>query len=116
MTVSYDMIYHIATEADWSHRTDSYAPEGWRREVFVHCSTAEQVVPVANRFFGGRHDLVLLHIDPSRLAALVVWEISEGSGEDFPHVYGAIETAAVENGEPFPGGPDGTFDWWAAPQ
>jgi uncharacterized protein (DUF952 family) len=73
------------------------------------------VVRVANRFFGGRHDLILLHIDPSRLAGLVVWEDSEGSGEDFPHVYGAIEIAAVSTVEPFPCGPRGMFDWWAPP-
>ena len=107
------MIYHIATESDWARRTDVYAPDGWRTEGFVHGSTAEQVVRVANRFFAGRRDLVLLHIDPSRLAALVVWEDGEGSGEDFPHVYGAIETAAVDASETFQCGPDGTFDWWA---
>ena len=105
------MIYHIAAEADWLRRTDVYAPVGWRADGFVHCSTEEQVLRVANRFFAGRRDLVLLHIDPSRLSALVVWEDAEG--EDFPHVYGPIETAAVATTEPFPCGPDGTFDWWS---
>ena len=114
--MSFVKIYHIATEVDWGRRTDVYVPDGWRAEGFVHCSTDEQVVRVANHLFAGRQDLVLLHIDPSGLTALVVWEDSEGSGEDFPHVYGAIETAAAENAEPFPCGPDGTFDWWTPPQ
>ena len=112
--MTYALIYHIATEADWRLRTDSYAPEGWRREGFVHCSTDEQLVRVANHIFAGRRDLVLLSIDPSQLSALVVWEDSEGSGEDFPHIYGAIEVAAVVAVEPFACGPDGTFDWWTA--
>ena len=72
--VSFVVIYHIAAEADWRGRTDVYAPGGWRAEGFVHCSTEEQVVRVANRFFAGRRDLVLLHIDPSHLSGLVVWE------------------------------------------
>ncbi len=113
--MSFVVIYHIATEADWARRTDVHAPAGWRAEGFVHCSTEEQLVRVANRFFAGRRDLVLLHIDQSRLTALVVWEDGEGSGEDFPHVYGPIESAAVVTAEPFPCGPDGTFDWWTAP-
>ena len=112
--MSFVLIYHIAAEADWRGRTDVYAPAGWRTEGFVHCSTEEQVVRVANRFFAGQRDLVLLHLDPSRLSALVVWEDGGDSGEDFPHVYGALETAAVVTAEPFPCGPDGTFDWWSS--
>ncbi len=113
--MSFVKIYHIATEPDWERRSDVYAPDGWRREGFVHCSTDEQVVRVANHLFAGRHDLVLLLIDPARLGALVVWEDTAGAGEDFPHVYGPIETAAVVTAEPFPCGSDGTFDWWAPP-
>ena len=108
------MIDHIATAVDWGRRTDVYVPDGWRAEGFVHCSTDEQVVRVANHLFAGRQDLVLLHIDPSGLTALVVWEDGEGSGEDFPHVYGAIETAAVVTAEPFAARSDGTFDWWVS--
>jgi uncharacterized protein (DUF952 family) len=110
------IINHIATETDWEQRTDTYAPEGWRSEGFVHCSTDEQLVATANRFFPSRQDLVLLRIETARLSALVVWEDGEGSGEDFPHIYGAIEVAAVVSAEPFPAGQDGTFDWWRPPQ
>ena len=67
------MIYHIATEADWARRTDVYAPAGWRDEGFVHCSTDEQVVRVANRLFTGRRDLVLLHIDPGQFVENIRW-------------------------------------------
>lgn len=112
--MTYVTIYHIATEADWGLRAETYAPEGWRDEGFIHCSTDEQLVRVANRFFAGRCDLVLLTIDPSQLSALVVWEDGEGSGEDFPHIYGAVETAAIAAAEPFQCGPEGTFDWWTA--
>jgi len=106
------MIYHIAVKADWVARGDSYAPDGWRAAGFVHCSTADQLERVADRIFAGRRDLVLLTIDPRRLAALVVWEDTAGAGEDFPHVYGSIEVAAVTEAADFLPGPDGTFRWW----
>ncbi len=107
------MIYHIATEADWVGRGATYAPAGWRDEGFIHCSTADQLVRVANRFFPGRPDLLLLEIDPARLSALVVWEDTAGSGEDYPHVYGAVEIEAVVDVTAFAAGPDSTFGWWA---
>ena len=106
------MIYHIATRADWAGRGETYAPVGWREEGFVHCSTADQLVRVANRFYAGRRDLVLLQINSAQLSALTVWEDTANVGEDFPHIYGAIEVAAVAAAVDFAAGPDGTFDWW----
>lgn len=108
------MIYHIATKADWASRGATYAPAGWRDAGFIHCSTDEQLVRTANRHFRGRHDLVLLRIDPAELTALVIWEDTAGSGEDYPHIYGAVEIEAVAEVVEFAPGPDGTFDWWAA--
>ena len=106
-------IYHIATTADWEARGDTYAPAGWREEGFVHCSTDEQLVRTANRFFAGRHDLTLLVIDTSGLTPLLVWEDTAGAGEDFPHIYGEIDSSAVVAATPFQAGPDGTFEWWS---
>jgi uncharacterized protein (DUF952 family) len=110
------VIYHIATEADWASRRATYAPAGWREDGFVHCCTADQVVRVANRYFRGRPDLLLLEIDPARLSALVVWEDTAGTGEDYPHVYGAVEIDAVTTASRFPPGRKGTFDSWVPPQ
>ena len=107
-------IYHIATNADWTARSDTYAPTGWRDEGFVHCSTDEQLVRTANRVFPGRFDLTLLQIDTDMLQALVVWEDTADAGEDFPHIYGPIEVDAVIAATPFAAADDGTFDWWSA--
>ena len=105
-------IHHIATAADWAERQESYAPAGWREEGFIHCSTAEQLVRTANKHFPGRRDLMLLTIDTGQLTPLLVWEDTSGSGEDFPHIYGPIDVAAVTASVPFHAGDDGTFDWW----
>jgi uncharacterized protein (DUF952 family) len=52
---------------------------------------------------------VLLHIDPSRLDAKVVYENLEGGEMLFPHVYGAIPVAAVFDVTPFRPSADGKF-------
>lgn len=109
------LIHHIATGADWAASMGSYAPDGWRSEGFVHCSTADQLVRTANKHFRGRRDLVLLTIDTDQLSSLVVWEDTADAGEDFPHIYGTIDHAAVVAADPFPAGEDGSFDWWSSP-
>jgi uncharacterized protein (DUF952 family) len=64
-------------------------------EGFVHCSFAEQLPSTAARFFGDLEEVVVLRIDPAKVAAPVVTEDLYGSGEDFPHVYGPIDVGAV---------------------
>ncbi len=91
------IIFHIAARADWqaalaagTYRADSLQVDG-----FIHCSTAEQVVRVAQRFFCGREDLVLLSIAVERLEAEVRSEDLAGEGELFPHLYGALNLDAI---------------------
>lgn len=106
------MILHITTRAGWEaaqesgeYRLDTLATEG-----FIHCSTPEQVLGPANEFYRGRPDLVLLVIDPARLAASLVYEDCYETGTAFPHIYGPLNLDAVTQVVPFPHGPDGTFE------
>jgi uncharacterized protein (DUF952 family) len=78
-------------------------------EGFIHCSDPRQLEGVANRLFRGRSELVLLIIDPERLGGEVRWENLEGGDELFPHIYGAIEIAAVLDVRSFVPGSDGRF-------
>lgn len=91
------MLLHVTTAAEWAaarvrgrHEPPSLAAEG-----FVHCSLPDQLPGVLARFFEGQTGLVVLEIDPDRLAAEVRHENTEGGTERFPHVYGPIEVAAV---------------------
>ncbi|WP_052666097.1 DUF952 domain-containing protein [Nitriliruptor alkaliphilus] len=102
-------ILHLATEADWAAADIAYTPSGLAEDGFVHCSAPHQIATVAEARFAGRTDLVLLTIDPNLLTAPVVWEDLAGEGEDFPHVYGPIERAAVLEVRPYRPGPDGHF-------
>lgn len=108
------MLYHLATHVDWDARTGSaYSPAGLATEGFVHCSAAHQLLPTANGLFAGRTDLILLTIEPDKLASEVVWEDLYGNGEDHPHVYGPIDLEAVVRAEPFTPDDRGHFHWEA---
>ena len=105
------MIFHITSRAAWESALGAgiYEADSLSTEGFIHCSTADQYTWVANDRFRGRLDLVLLHIDPTRLRSEVRYENLEGDAILFPHVYGAIPIGAVLNVTPFLPGTDGTF-------
>ena len=105
------VIYHITTNADWerARATGSYAADSLSTEGFIHCSTAQQVIATANRIFKGRRDLVLLCVDTSRVKPEIRYENLEGGSNLFPHVYGALEVAAIVSMHDFPPQDDGSF-------
>ena len=105
------MIFHITSRKAWEAALGAgiYEADSLSTEGFIHCSTADQYIRVANQRFRGRQDLVLLHIDPTRLRSEIRHENLEGGDVLFPHVYGAIPIGAVLNVTPFLPGPDGSF-------
>lgn len=78
---------------------------------FMHLSTVELLLIPANKFYLGQTDLVLLVIDPDRLAAELRWEPGvPAEGELlFPHLYGPLNPDAVTQVIGFPAGDDGRF-------
>jgi uncharacterized protein (DUF952 family) len=104
-------IYHITSQAQAmvAAQNGVYEPEAFAREGFIHCSYAHQVLPVANRIFRGRPDLVVLEIDPSALGCPLVEENLEGGTELFPHIYGRLKMGAVIRIHDFPCERDGGF-------
>ena len=105
-----DPIFHIAARAAWeaARAAGVYRGDTLDGEGFIHCSTADQVVATANRYFRGRTDLVLLAIDPVRVEAEIRYEAAP-SGELFPHLYGPLALSAVRDVVDYRPGPDGTF-------
>jgi uncharacterized protein (DUF952 family) len=113
------MIYHITSKQDWesAQQKGGYAAPSLESEGFIHCSTAAQVVRVANAFYRGRNDLVVLQLDESRINPEVKWEAPAGPAADdisesdsFPHIYGPINLDAVASVLDFPPDPvTGTF-------
>ncbi len=109
------MIFHIAPRADWAaaRAAGRYAAGSLASDGFIHCSNAEQVAMVADRFYADATDLVLLCIDPALVEAdLVFDQTPDGS---FPHIYGAIPISAVADAVEFGRRPNGfEFPWRAA--
>ncbi|GAB4144522.1 MAG: DUF952 domain-containing protein [Candidatus Promineifilaceae bacterium] len=105
------LLYHIAEATRWQAAQESgqYLPASFAADGFIHCSTAAQVVDVANALYRGQIGLTLLLIDPALVAAPILYEDLYHSGQDFPHIYGPLPIAAVLAALPFAPDSDGCF-------
>ncbi|MEZ5247779.1 MAG: DUF952 domain-containing protein [Ilumatobacteraceae bacterium] len=71
-------------------------------EGFIHLSSEAQVALVAGAFYRDVPNLVLLHVDESKLTAELRVEQLAGAPEPFPHLYGPLNVdAVVEVTDPF---------------
>lgn len=99
------MILHLLARDSWLEAQSqgqliapSVATEG-----FAHCSTEHQIVDVANKYYRGASNIVLIHIDPTKLTSALKFEPPahiDGSPALphealFPHIYGPINLNAV---------------------
>jgi uncharacterized protein (DUF952 family) len=91
------MIYHVTTLSHWKqsltlgfHEAESLATEG-----FIHASDSHQVKGVLERYYKNKTDLLLLHIDETKLTSVLKYELAPSVNELFPHIYGSINTDAV---------------------
>lgn len=113
------MILHLLSRDSWVEAqahgqliAPSVATEG-----FAHCSTEHQLVDVANKYYRGSNDMVLLNIDPAKLNSELKFEPPahiDGSPALpheplFPHIYGPINLDAVIGIIDFPCDEHGTF-------
>ena len=102
------MIYHITGRSNWANAqaTGLYRAPSLESEGFIHCSSRDQILPVANSMFRGQRNLLILCIEESELGSQVLWEAPvhpsaslkppATDDDSFPHVYGPIEVVAVK--------------------
>jgi uncharacterized protein (DUF952 family) len=108
-------IFHITYAADWRAALDagsyklSTRGRTLEEEGFIHCSYAFQVLGVANTFYRGEHNLVLLVIDTELLSAPLKPEPPAPGADPFPHIYGPLNVDAVAQVLAFEPDDDGTF-------
>ncbi|GAB4416135.1 MAG: DUF952 domain-containing protein [Anaerolineales bacterium] len=111
-------ILHLASNASWLAAVEKgqYVADSLSTEGFIHCSTASQIVGVANTFYRGQRGMALLLIDPSKLTAELKWEppaepepTRARTGERFPHIYGPLNLEAVVKIIPFEPDESGLF-------
>lgn len=91
------MIYHVLPKADWEKALaqGSYKAASLATEGFIHASKAGQVAGVLDRYFKGKDDLVVLHIDEHKLISPFTYEFSPSVNEEFPHIFGPMNLDAV---------------------
>jgi len=89
-------LFHIVSEREWndSHLDSHFKPDSYEQEGFIHCCTKDQLAGVVQRYYQGRTDLLLLHLDESQLEFAVKYEEATNH-ELFPHLYGAINKTAI---------------------
>jgi uncharacterized protein (DUF952 family) len=99
-------ILHLTTRAEWQ---EAVAVGTYRRSTrgaslddvgFIHCSKPDQLAEVASLVYGDcDDDLVVLVMQPSRLEqnGLIVRLEDGGNGQHYPHIYGALPCALVED-------------------
>ena len=89
-------IYHIVSPEDWeaAERSGEYRAASLVDEGFIHCSFAEQLDTVLERYYSGAGTVNILEIDPGRLTAELVEEPSTNN-EIYPHIYGPLDLDAV---------------------
>jgi uncharacterized protein (DUF952 family) len=104
-----ELIVHICSSDEWqaAQKAGVYQPASLSVEGFIHCSRPDQVVEVANRYYGSRTDLLLLWIDPSCLAVELCWEASDES--IYPHIYGPINIDSISRVSKFLPDEEGIF-------
>jgi len=90
------IILHITKREQWEkaklkgvYRSDTLDLQG-----FIHCSTPQQIIKVANTLYHAQRELVLLCIDTNKVQSEIKYE-SVKSEELYPHIYGPLNTDAV---------------------
>lgn len=113
------MIYHITSQAEWdqAQAIGHYTAPSLDIEGFIHNSSRDQILKVANAFYRGQVDLVILCIDEAKLKSKLVWEapvhpnpdtdMEVKEAEQFAHIYGTLGLQAVVEVVLFPEGEDG---------
>jgi len=110
-------IYHIIPVEQWKTAQEDgvYHGDTLDAEGFIHFSTREQVLWVANGRFKSHPGLLLLEVETDKLIHELKWEPpfegATGTAADwkFPHLYGVLNLEAVITAHPFEPQNDGSF-------
>ena len=90
-------IFHITTKEKWKNakKEGTYSSTTLVSQGFIHCSTKDQVIEIANCLFKDVLNVIILEIIEEKIKGKIVYENFEGKKELFPHIYGKIELDTV---------------------
>jgi uncharacterized protein (DUF952 family) len=92
-----EFIYHVTTSKAWeaAQANQSYMPQDFEKDGFIHCSIERQIEGVLERFYQGHTGLVKLKIEKAKVQRPVLFELAEDLNELFPHIYGPLNLDSV---------------------
>jgi len=89
------IVYHIVLPEDWAAFTgDLYSAASLETEGFIHCSFAEQLDAVIERYYSEATSIIVLKIETDRLISRMIKEPSTNK-EIYPHIYGPVNRGAI---------------------
>src|SRR5665647_1113335 len=83
------ILVHAVTEREWNEcSSKEYYGEDWiEKDGFIHCSTIDGIVEVANDNLKKiQEPMLLLCIDTDFLESEVIWEKRGDKNKEFPHI------------------------------
>lgn len=97
MSNNNEFIFHIIFNDDWQmiKNESEYAPISLENEGFIHFSYQPQLKSVADRYYSGIKNLLVLKIRVKKLVNSLKIEKVGVEGE-FPHLYGKLNLDSVE--------------------
>src|SRR5688572_31126239 len=89
-------IYHVVMPEEWKAAANEsfFEAKSLASEGFIHCSYADQLEGVLERYFADASEVVVLHLDANKLTSPLVSEPSTND-EPYPHIYGPINRDAI---------------------
>jgi release factor glutamine methyltransferase len=104
-----NLIVHLCHRQEWQEAQPigEFRSASLDSEGFIHCSQPEEIHIVANRFYQGIPDLILLWLNPEIVSSEIRWE--GVGGVQFPHIYGPVNLEAVVSAGSLNPGPGGEY-------
>lgn len=87
-------IFHCVRKSDYDPSAEFYGEASVKKCGFIHCSDLDTYYLVAPNFRDDPEERILLLINTEKVIPEIRWERSENW--DFPHIYGLLNTDAVE--------------------
>ena len=88
-------IFHCVRKHDYDPKVPYYGADSVKKCGFIHCSDLDTYHLVAPNFRDDHQERILLLINTEKVIAPIRWE-NGGANTDFPHIYGLLNTDAVE--------------------
>lgn len=91
------MIYHISSKLKWNNALEigNYKVPPLFTKGFIHACTQAQLKGMLDKYYKVRKNILILHIDETKLIADIEFVSSSTDDVAFPHILGVINLDSV---------------------